>query len=179
MKVSMYSSPRFLVPLAAAVFVLSARSLVGSSLGGDDTDFVKKAAKGNLAEVEMGRLAVEKGATPEVREFGNRMIRDHSKANRELSALAASKGVDLPKSASLGEDVSYVHLKMLSGKSFDDAYIKMMVEDHKGDVADFQKVSEYSQDPDVKHFATKTLPTLESHLSKIEKIQTNAGSGIK
>ncbi len=67
------------------------------------------------------------------------------------------------------------HLKMLSGKSFDDAYIKMMVDDHKEDVAAFQKAAEYSQDPDVKHFASKTLPVLQGHLTRIEKIQGDFG----
>jgi putative membrane protein len=179
MKTTNDSLSRFLVPLGAAFLLMSATVIAGSSLGRDDTDFVKKAAKGNLAEVEMGRLAVQKAASPELKEFGNRMIRDHSKANRELSALAASKGVDVPKSASLSEDVSYAHLKMLSGKSFDDAYIKMMVDDHKEDVTAFQKAADYSQDPDVKHFASKTLPTLQGHLSKIEKIQGDFGGGSK
>jgi putative membrane protein len=175
MKTSIKSSSRLLVPLAAALLVLSARGIAGSTLGGDDTDFVKKAAKGNLAEVELGRLAVQKAASPEVRNFGERMIRDHSKANHELSVLAASKGVNLPKSISLGEDVSVAHLKVLSGKSFDEAYIKMMVDDHKEDIAAFQKAADGSQDPDVKRFATKTLPTLQSHLSKIEQIQGDFG----
>jgi putative membrane protein len=150
-----------------------------SNLGSDDTSFVKNAAKGNLAEVEMGKLAVRKSTSPEVKEFANRMIRDHSKANQALSNLAAAKGVDVPKSASLGEDVSYTHLKMLSGKSFDNEYIKMMVDDHKEDVAAFQKAADGSQDPDVKHFASKTLPTLQSHLTKIEKIQGDFSGGAK
>jgi putative membrane protein len=174
MRASIYSSSRLLLPLAAAALILSA-----SSLGGDDTDFVKKAAKGNLAEIELGHLAVRKGASPEVKSFGNRMIRDHSKANHELSILAASKGVDVPKSISLGEDVSVAHLKMLSGKSFDEAYIKMMVDDHKEDVAAFQKAADYSQDPDVKAFAAKILPTLQSHLTKIEQIQSDTSTGTK
>lgn len=161
--------------LPAALLLFSAHGLLASSLGSDDTDFVKNAAKGNLAEVELGRLAVQKSSSPEVKDFANRMIRDHTKANEQLSALAASKGVDVPKSISLGEDVSVAHLKMLSGKSFDDAYIKMMVDDHKEDVAAFQKAAEYSQDPDVKHFASKTLPVLQGHLTRIEKIQGDFG----
>jgi putative membrane protein len=174
------SASRLLVPLAAAVLIFSARGFAGSSsLGGDDTDFVKKAAKGGMAEVEMGRLAAQKGVSPEVKAFGNRMVRDHTKANHELQVLAASKGVDLPKSKSMGEDVSMAHLKMLSGKSFDEAYIKMMVDDHKEDVADFQKAADGSQDPAVKRFAAKALPTLQSHLSKIEEIQSGYTSGGK
>jgi len=107
-----------------------------------------------------------------VRDFGSRMMTDHSKADRELMALAASKGVELPKSISLGEDVSVAHLKMLSGKSFDEAYVKMMVDDHKEDVAAFQKEANGAEDPDVKRFAEKTLPTLQSHLDKIQAIQS-------
>jgi putative membrane protein len=157
----------------AGILIISSASIFAADLSGNDSDFNKKAAKGGMAEVELGRLAARKGATPEVREFGNRMIRDHSKANRQLAALAASKGIELSKSDSLSEDVSAVHLKMLSGKSFDEAYIKMMVDDHKEDVADFQKESESAQDPDVKNFATKTLPTLQGHLTKIEQIQND------
>ncbi len=164
-------------PVALTLIALAAPAVWASSLGSDDTDFVKNAAKGNLAEVEMGRLALQKASNPEVKQFASLMIRDHTKANRELSALAASKGVDVPKSASLGEDVSYAHLKMLSGKSFDDAYVKMMVEDHKEDVGAFQKAADNSQDPGVKRFAAKTLPVLQGHLNKIEKIQGDFNGG--
>ena len=174
MRAFKYPIYRLLLPLAAGVLSASVYA-AGSSLGSDDTDFVKKAAKGNLAEIELGRLAVQKATSPEVREFGNRMIRDHSKANQELSTLAASKGVKVPTSISLGEDVSVAHLKMLSGKSFDDAYIKMMVDDHKEDVAAFEKASTGSQDTDVRRFASKILPTLQGHLTKIEKIQSDFG----
>ncbi len=163
---------RSLLPCAiAAVFCMQATA--ASRLGSDDTDFVKKAAKGNLAEVELGRLALQKSSSSEVKQFASRMIKDHSKANQKLSALAASKGVDVPTSVSLGSDVSMAHLKMLSGKSFDDAYIKMMVDDHKEDVSAFQKEADSSQDPEVKEFAAKTLPTLQAHLTKIEQIQND------
>jgi len=174
MRGSRYPSSKFLLPLAAALLTTVVYA-AGSSLGTDDTDFLKKAAKGNLAEVELGRLAAQKATSPEVKEFGSRMVRDHTKANHELSALAASKGVTVPTSISLGEDVSVAHLKMLSGKSFDDAYIKMMVDDHKEDVAAFERASTGSQDMDVRRFGTKTLPTLQSHLTKIEKIQSDFG----
>jgi putative membrane protein len=161
-----------LLPLTiAAIFCMLGTA--ASNLGSDDTDFVKKAAKGNLAEVELGRLALQKSSSPEVKQFASRMIKDHTKANQQLSALAASKGVEVPKSVSLSSDVSLAHLKMSSGKSFDDAYIKLMVDDHKEDVSAFQKEAGNSQDPDVKKFAAKILPTLQEHLTKIEQIQSD------
>lgn len=180
MKVFNKLSSRFYVRVGAVALILSVSGFAGSSsLGSDDTDFVKKASKGGMAEVELGGLAAQKATSPEVREFGSMMVRDHSKANQKLSVLAASKGVDLPTSKSMGEDVSLMHLKMLSGKSFDEAYIKMMVDDHKEDVEAFQKEADYSKDPDVKRFAAKTLPTLQGHLSKIEQIRTDFGGGSK
>jgi putative membrane protein len=179
MKALFKSTLRALVPLETLLLLTSVHAFAASSLGSDDTAFVKKAAEGGMAEVQMGRLAEQKAANPEVKEFGARMVRDHSKANAELKKLAASKGVELPTSKSFGEDASMAHLKMLSGKSFDDAYIKLMVEDHKEDVADFQKAADSSQDPDVKQWAAKTLPTLQSHLTKIEQIQNDVNGSSK
>ena len=157
--------------------IASAAAISAADMNSNDADFMKKAAKGGMAEVELGRMAVQKGASAQVRDFGSRMMTDHSKADRELMALAASKGVELPKSISLGEDVSVAHLKMLSCKSFDEAYVKMMVEDHKEDVADFQQESQSATDPDVKNFASKVLPVLQSHLDKITQIQADFNSG--
>jgi putative membrane protein len=166
MKDSDYSL-RLLLPLAAGLLILSANAFSASSLGSDDTNFVKTAAKGNLAEIEMGRLAVKKATSPEVKEFGSMMIREHTKANEALSTIAASKGVEMPDSKSLGDDVSMAKLKMLSGKSFDDAYIKAMVDGHKEAAEAYQKESQYSQDPSLKRCAAKTLPTVQGHLAKI------------
>lgn len=172
MKLSMRLSSACLVVLMAGGWIL-AYGRANSALNSDDSDFLKNAAKGGMAEVELGKLALQKASSPDVKEFADLMIRDHSKANQELTALAASKGLELPSGKGLSEDVSATHLKMLSGKSFDDAYVKNMLEDHKKDVADFQKESESAQDPDVRKFAKKTLPTLKTHLSKIEKIQAS------
>ncbi len=142
------------------------------SLNSDDSDFLKKAAKGGMAEVELGNLALQKATRPEIKEFANMIIKDHTKANREVASLATAKGVDLPKGKGLSEDVVAAHLKMLSGKSFDDAYVKAMIDDHKEDIADFQKESESAKDPAVKKLATKMLPTLQTHLTKVQQIQS-------
>ncbi len=167
---------RLFVPLTACILTISAVALA-DSLNSSDSDFLKKADKGNLTEVELGHLAARKAVNPEVKQFANRMIRDHSKANQELMTLAASKGLEVPKSAPLSEDASAAHLKMLSGKSFDEAYVKLMVEDHKKDVADFQQESQSATDPDVKNFASKVLPVLQSHLDKITQIQADFNNG--
>ena len=142
-------------------------------LNSDDLGFVNGAAKGGTAEVALGRLAVEKSSNPRVQAFANRMVRDHSEIGRKLATLAASKGVELPDGKGIMNDATYLELKVLSGKEFDKAYVKAMVSDHKDDVSAFEKQSTAAQDPDVRSFAAKTLPTLREHLSMIQKLQSD------
>jgi putative membrane protein len=142
-------------------------------LNSDDLGFVNDAAKGGTTEVALGRLAAEKSSNPRVQAFANRMVRDHSEIDRKLATLAASKGVELPDGKGLMNDATYLELKVLSGKEFDKAYVKAMVSDHKEDVSSFEKQSTAAQDPDVKKFAAKTLPTLQEHLTMIQKIQSD------
>src|SRR6476659_6762106 len=66
------------------------------SLTAADRTFVMEAARGGMAEVEMGRLAVNKASNADVKQFGQRMVDDHGKANDELKGLASRKNVTLP-----------------------------------------------------------------------------------
>jgi putative membrane protein len=136
---------------------------------------VNNAAKGGTTEVQLGHLAAQKSKNPEVQRFASRMVRDHSKIDVKLTALASSKGVQLPDGKGLMNDATYLELKVLSGKEFDKAYVKAMVADHKDDVSSFEKQSADAQDPDVKSFAARTLPMLQEHLNIIEKIQSEIG----
>ncbi|MDB4967000.1 MAG: outer membrane protein [Myxococcales bacterium] len=128
-----------------------------------DKKFVEKAASGGMAEVKLGKLAMEKGTTPEVKAFGKRMVDDHSKANDELKALATRKNLMLPTDLGPEHKMTYEKLTKLNGKDFDKAYIEAMVKDHDEDVQDFKKQSQAGMDPDLKAWAAKTLPVLEQH----------------
>ena len=135
-----------------------------------DKKFMREAAEGGLAEVELGKLATEKASSEEVKKFGQRMVDDHSKANEELKQLASSKNVNLPNEVSAKDKMTKERLSKLSGESFDRAYMQDMVKDHKKDVADFSRESKSAKDTDVKQFASKTLPTLKDHLKEAEGI---------
>lgn len=150
----------------------NAGSAAKASAGGTtaDTKFMKEAAQGGMAEVALGRLAVEKASSADVKKFGQRMVDDHSKANDELKQLASQKNVSLPQDLSAKDKATKSTLESLSGEQFDHAYMKDMVKDHKKDVSDFRRESRSAQDPDVKRFATQTLPTLEDHLRQAESI---------
>lgn len=149
-------------------------SHAGHSAAGMSADmkFAMMAAMGGMEEVEMGRLAAEKGASDEVRQFGQRMVDDHSKANQELMQIASSKGMTLPSALDPKHQADVQKISALSGEAFDKAYVKMMVKDHKKDVAEFQKESTGGADPELKAFATSTLPTLQEHLQMIQRIDT-------
>ncbi|MXV16650.1 DUF4142 domain-containing protein [Hufsiella ginkgonis] len=141
------------------------------TVNSDDADFAVNAANGGMAEVELGKLASGKTANPKVKEFAKMMASDHTKANEELMALAKSKNISLP--AAVAEEQMKVKedLSAKSGAAFDKAYVDVQVKDHKKTVDLFEKASKDASDPDLKAFATKTLPTLRTHLSTIEKIQ--------
>ena len=128
---------------------------------------MKGAATGGMEEVELGQLAAQKASSPDVKNFGQHMVDDHSKANDQLKQLAAQKGVTLPAAISNMQKHDVSKLAKLSGAAFDSAYVSMMVKDHKKDVAEFQKESKSAKDSDLKSWASTTLPTLEDHLKMI------------
>lgn len=138
-----------------------------------DASFVKEAAMGGLAEVELGRLATQKAESADVKQFGQRMVDDHSKANDQLKPIAQQKNITIPTQLTGKEKALYDRLSRLSGAAFDAAYMRAMVDDHRKDVAAFRRESERGKDPDVKQFASSTLPTLEDHL---KMAQTTAGA---
>src|ERR1700704_372325 len=105
-----------------------------STLSAGDRKFLNEAADGGMAEVELGKLAMQKASDENVKKFGQRMVDDHSKANDELRELAKRKGVDLPQTPSAKNQNLKRRLAKLNGPNFDKAYMTDMVADHKEDV---------------------------------------------
>ena len=129
-----------------------------------DRTFAEKAASGGMAEVKMGQLAVDKGTTPTVKQFGQKMVDDHSKANDELKTVAAQKSLNLPTDVDSKQKATYDKLAKLSGADFDKAYMDAMVKDHDEDVREFKKATTTAGlDPEVKAWAEKTLTVIEQH----------------
>jgi putative membrane protein len=168
---------RMSVVAAAASLLLGGTMAMGQmsgsakgSVSSADQRFMDKAAQGGMAEVELGQLAEQNGQSQEVKNFGKRMVTDHSKANDQLKQLASQKDVTLPTDLDAKDQATKERLSKLQGAAFDKAYMKDMVMDHKKDVAEFKKESMSASDSGVKSWAGETLPTLESHLQEAEKI---------
>jgi putative membrane protein len=129
-----------------------------------DQTFIINAAKGGMAEVELGKLGQDKGVSTDVKNFGKRMVDDHGKANDALQTLARNKNITLPTDLAAKDKALRDRLSKLSGAAFDRAYMNAMLSDHRKDVGEFKRESTSGTDADVKAFASKTLPTLEEHL---------------
>jgi putative membrane protein len=144
---------------------------VGFEISGDDAKFAVKAAAGGLAEVELGKLAVQKGSSQQVRDFGAMMVKDHSAANAELAGLAKSKKIILPEELDGQAAKLKTELSAKSGSDFDKAYTEAMIKDHKEDTTEFARAIRVVKYPEMIAFAKKTLPVLKMHLAAAEKMK--------
>jgi putative membrane protein len=144
-----------------------------------DKKFLTEAAEGGMMEVELGKMAADKGTDPDVKAFGQRMVDDHTKANDKLKTIAADKGVILPTTVGTMDKHTMDKLQKATGADFDRLYMSDMVKDHKKDVSDFQKAAKDAKDSDVKTFASDTLPTLQEHLKMAQTTSSKVGASTK
>ena len=129
-----------------------------------DAQFAKEAAQSNMFMVKMGELAQQNGTGANVKDFGKRMVTDHSNAENNLKTAAAKADITLPVKMSAQQQATYDQLSKLRGEQFDKVYAKDMVQDHTNDVAKFQHEANVGKDTPIKDFASQTLPTLQEHL---------------
>jgi len=158
----------------AVVGWLMAGSNAYAQVSAPDKEFVMAAARGGLLEVELGKLAMQKAANDAVKKFGERMVVDHGKVNGELARLASDKQITVPQGLDEQQQATVKQLTGMSGAEFDQAYMKLMVEEHQRDIALFEQAAANAGDTDLKSWAARTLPTLREHLKQAREI-----SGIK
>ncbi len=159
----------------------SSASTKGKKAGGSsDAQFAMKAAQGNMAEVALGKLATQNGQSDDVKKFGQRMIDDHGKAEQDLEGIASKDNLTLPKKVNAQQKAEEQRLSKLNGAAFDRAYMRLMVQDHTKDVAEFRKESNSSAaNSDLRDFAKRTYPTLQDHLTMAKSIKNAMGSKAK
>lgn len=134
-----------------------------------DADFAVAAADGGMLEVELGKLAVQKGVSSDVKKLGEMMVKDHSKANDELKAAASAKNITLPAALSDKCQKKLSDLTEKKGADFDKAYADLMVSDHKDDIDEFKKEAEKGNDKELSAWAKGKVPVLEHHLMVAEQ----------
>ncbi len=144
----------------------------------DDKTFVKDAAVGGLTEIQLGKLAQEKASSDTVKQFGQHMVDDHTKANDQLKRVASEANMTVPDSIDSKHQARIDKLSKLSGAQFDQAFIKDQLKDHEEDVRKFQAEAQNGSNAQVKSFASSTLPTLEEHLNMAKDLKKSKGSSM-
>jgi putative membrane protein len=162
---------------AAGLLLTVAGISVGWAADGDNEKFIKDAIQGNLAEVQVGQLAQEKGSIQGVRDFGAMLVKDHQTANEKATEVAQHMSITPPDKPALKQKAVYEKLSHLSGAKFDREFTKDMVKDHQEDIAKYQKESQLSGA--AADYAKQTLPKLHEHLKMAEELEqsTKVGSG--
>lgn len=157
----------------------------GSALTREETSLLTDLAQANIAEIETGRLALEKSQNAQVKKFAQQMIDDHTSAQQQLQALARTKGVTLTEETDLQHKTMATAMRVLSGDTFDSQYLKRVgVNDHQRTIALLQKAQQSARDPDIKAMAAKMLPTVQAHLKMAQQMasqiaSTNGKSGSR
>jgi putative membrane protein len=151
---------------------------LGALLGGalaqaDDSSgqhFIKESIEGNLAEVKVGGLAEQKGASQGVKDFGAALVKDHGMANEKAKQAAQAMGVSPPDAPGMKQKAMYTELSALSGDKFDEHFVKAMVKDHQEDIAKYEKEANSGSGP-AATYAKQVLPDLRKHLKMAEELQ--------
>jgi putative membrane protein len=160
--------------ILAAGAILAAVSSSAFAQGADQK-FIKEAIEGNLAEVQMGKLAQQNGASQGVKDFGQMLVTDHGQANTKAQSVAQSLNVTPPTQPNAKQKKEYDKMSKLNGAAFDKAFAQHMVADHKKDIAAYQKETK-SKNQTVAAMASETLPTLQKHLQTAQSLQKGGRS---
>ncbi|HLO76986.1 MAG TPA: DUF4142 domain-containing protein [Magnetospirillum sp.] len=165
-------APFLALTLALAAFPAAAQQSAKPELSRQDRNFAEHAMAGGMMEVQLGKLADQRAQNEAVKQFGQRMVTDHSKANQQMSELGSRLGLSAPADLPREQRHTVDKLAGLSGAEFDRAYMSTMIDDHKKDIGEFRKQADKGDNADLKSLAQQTLPTLEQHLRLAEDTQS-------
>jgi putative membrane protein len=142
-----------------------------------DMRAMQRIAQANMAEVETGKVALDKASSGEVKKFAQHMVDDHGKMLQEAQQMAQSKGMKVPEKPDAKHAAALKMLQGLSGEQFDRRYMNQMVKDHEDTLNLLKKTSSSAKDPDLKAAAQKAAPDVEQHLKMAKDIQSSLGGG--
>lgn len=136
----------------------------------DDNLFVMVAADSGMAEVAVSRMAAERSENEQVKKLAQQLVRDHEKANQQLMAIAQTTQAPISRRRSPAKQAELAILAGKSGAEFDKAYLDQQLATHLCAVALFEAEAQQGQNPQLKQFASETLPTLQQHLKMVRQL---------
>lgn len=157
--------------LLGMVALASVAMVSGVWAEGSKESFLTAAIQGNLAEIQAGQLAQNKGFSQGVKDFGKHLVADHTAANEQAVIVAEQAGVAVPTAPSKDQQLAYDKLTKFNGKAFDRRFVDAMKDGHKQAIAMYEDESTRKDDGPVQVFAVQTLPTLRSHLAMVDGLE--------
>ena len=146
--------------------------------GMKDNMFLRKAAEGDIAEIQLGKLAAQKASSQDVKDFGQKMVDDHTKLNNDMAPIADSMGVMLPKKMSKDDQAEYDKLNGMSGDDFDKEYLACMVKDHHEALREFRVEAISTSDPTLRAVVDKGTDVIRVHMITVDKLARAKGVPI-
>ncbi|HEU4496308.1 MAG TPA: DUF4142 domain-containing protein [Flavobacterium sp.] len=137
----------------------------------DDSQFLVDAAETDLKEIEIGKLAQQKGTDPEVKAFGKMLVDDHTKSSGEVKALAQRKNISIPAALTEKGKEGYDELNEKTGADFDKKFAEMMVDGHQKAISKMNDAAEKAADEEIRVWATSKVPTLTQHLEHAKMLK--------
>lgn len=141
-----------------------------ANLSTGDKKFLMDAMQGDMAEIQLGQLALQKSTNPDIKQFAQKMVDDHTKLDQQVKPIAEQMGVTPPTALSPKASTLYAKLQSANGAEFDKQYAKAMVSDHREDDAEFKKEETSGKSQAVKDAATQGEPTIAEHLQMAEAL---------
>lgn len=173
MKVSIIAASFLLLAGSALAQSAGEKTGVNSTLGvaPSTADFVKEVAISDMFELETSKLAEQKGNSQE-KTFAQRMLTDHTKTTNELKSMVSSGKIkaELPTSLDRPHESKLETLKKASGKNFTTDFNSYQISAHQDAVSLFERYAKSGDNPELKEWASSTLPTLKQHLEMANEL---------
>ncbi|WP_131116657.1 DUF4142 domain-containing protein [Lichenihabitans psoromatis] len=161
---------KFVCGVAALTAVLASPALAQGATPAPD--FAMKASVGNTFEVAESKLALKQGASPKVKAFARKMIKDHDMAEKKLQTAAKGSGATVAMSLDDPHQALVTALQAKTGADFDKAYVADQIQAHQDTAALLASYKDAGDDAKLKTWATKTLPTVNMHLKMAEAMSS-------
>ncbi len=150
----------------------AAQAQTTPTLSTTDATFINTVSQAGVEEVKAGELASTQARSARVRSYAKQMVTDHTAADQKLMALAQSKGITPTSTADTMHDQMYSQLQGEHGRTFDKDYLAGQVKDHQAVIDALQTEIQQGTDPEVKNFASTTLPLIQQHLQMAQSLHT-------
>jgi putative membrane protein len=137
-----------------------------------DQKILADMASGNMAEIELAKLADTKSRNDPVKTYARQMIDDHTRALTDITQFATARNVTLPAEVDDKHKATAAKLAGLTGDAFDQAYMKEAgVADHKKMHAMLATAHKKASDPGLKALVARLQPTVEQHLKAAQQMK--------